>query len=136
MLNSLRGADLSRAAAARNRETTEEEFAQRVLRGAGGFVPFVDEHGVLKIGGPSRLLGRKYKRRYYLLCIPESALRRVEQRLMDKRPAEPVSFFVIEVLPQFRCSGEPRDIGSNRARKSSKPARPYIWRLSVFSRLM
>jgi hypothetical protein len=40
------------------------------------------------------------------------------------------------VLPHFRCSGEPRDIGSNRARKSSKPARPYIWRLSVFSRLM
>jgi hypothetical protein len=57
---------------------------------------FVDEHGVLKIGGPSRLLGRKYKRRYYLLRIPESALRRVEQRLMDKRPAEPVSRRVLD----------------------------------------
>ena len=30
------------------------------------------------------------------------------------------------VLPQFRCTAEPRAIGSNRARKSSKPARPYI----------
>jgi hypothetical protein len=42
----------------------------------------------------------------------------------------------LQVLPQFRCSGELRDIGSNRARKTSNPARPYIWRLSVFSRLM
>jgi hypothetical protein len=42
-----------------------------------------------------------------------------------------MSFILIQVLPQFRCSGEPRDIGSNRARRSSKPARPYIWRLSL-----
>jgi hypothetical protein len=48
----------------------------------------------------------------------------------------PVSIPVSRVLPHFRCRVEPRDIGSNRARKSSKPARPYIWRLSVFSRLM
>jgi hypothetical protein len=35
-----------------------------------------------------------------------------------KQPQHRMPFILI----QFRCSGEPRDIGSNRARKSSKPA--------------
>jgi hypothetical protein len=53
---------------------------------------FLDEPGVLKIGEGSRLLGgRKYKRRYFVLRIPAAVLRRVEQKLINKRPAEPVS---------------------------------------------
>jgi hypothetical protein len=51
---------------------------------------FIDEPGVLKIGEGSRLLGgRKYKRRYFVLRIPAAVLRRVEQQLINKRPAEP-----------------------------------------------
>jgi hypothetical protein len=46
------------------------------------------EPGVIPVGEPSRLIGgRVYKRRYQTLRIPESALRRVLDRLMNKRPA-------------------------------------------------
>ncbi len=50
---------------------------------------FKDEPGVLKFGGPSRLSGRKYKRHYHILRIPESVFRRVQDRLMHKRSAAP-----------------------------------------------
>lgn len=50
---------------------------------------FSDEPGVLKIGEGTRLLrGRgknKYKRRYFVLRIPQSVLFRVRERLMHKR---------------------------------------------------
>jgi hypothetical protein len=41
---------------------------------------FQDEPGVLKIGEPSRRLGRKLKRRYYTLRVPQS----VEERVMRR----------------------------------------------------
>jgi hypothetical protein len=49
---------------------------------------FSEEPGVLKIGEPTRLLrgrGQKYKRRYFVLRIPQSVLVRVRERLMYKR---------------------------------------------------
>lgn len=42
---------------------------------------FQDEPGVLKIGEPSRRLGRKLKRSYYSLRIPESVALRVHERM-------------------------------------------------------
>lgn len=42
---------------------------------------FQDEPGVLKVGEPSRRLGRKLKRSYYTLSIPESVAIRVHNRL-------------------------------------------------------
>jgi hypothetical protein len=46
---------------------------------------FEHEPGVLRIGEPSRRLGRTLKRRYFTLRIPESAVRRVQQRLASKQ---------------------------------------------------
>jgi hypothetical protein len=52
---------------------------------------FDDEPGVIRIGHPSRREGRQLKRRYSILRIPESVLLRVmQERLVNKRPAEPV----------------------------------------------
>jgi hypothetical protein len=45
---------------------------------------FENELGVLKIGEPSRRLARKLCRRYYTLRIPESVIRRVQQKLTSK----------------------------------------------------
>ena len=42
---------------------------------------FSDEVGVLKIGQPSRSVGRKLKRRYYSSRVPQSVLERVHARL-------------------------------------------------------
>jgi hypothetical protein len=50
---------------------------------------FKDDPAVLALGEKSRLLGgrtKRYKRHYSVLYIPESALRRVMAKLMDKRP--------------------------------------------------
>jgi hypothetical protein len=44
---------------------------------------FQDEPGVIKIGQPSGRLGRKLKRRYYTLRIPESVVERVIARLSN-----------------------------------------------------
>jgi hypothetical protein len=44
---------------------------------------FQEEPGVLKVGEPSRRLGRKLKRRYYSLRIPESAVIRVIARMRN-----------------------------------------------------
>ena len=46
---------------------------------------FRDEPGVLKLGEGTRLLGRKYKRRYYIMRIPQTVLDRVWSRLLQKR---------------------------------------------------
>jgi hypothetical protein len=57
-----------------------------------GFVRdiFQEEPGVLKLGEQTRLSsGRKYKRRYFTIRVPESVLLRVQQRLMHKRAPEP-----------------------------------------------
>jgi hypothetical protein len=50
---------------------------------------FLGEPGVLKFGGPSRLVGHgKYKRRYFTLRVPESVLLAVQQRLsLNRKPA-------------------------------------------------
>lgn len=42
---------------------------------------FADEPGVIKIGKPSRRIGRSLKRSYYSLRIPESVAERVHRRL-------------------------------------------------------
>jgi hypothetical protein len=49
---------------------------------------FVNEEGVLKIGGTSRLVKRKYVHSHFILRIPESVFQRVLERLMNKRGAE------------------------------------------------
>lgn len=45
---------------------------------------FRDEPGVIMLGGPTRLVGRKYRRRYFILRVPESVLIRVHERLRRK----------------------------------------------------
>ena len=45
---------------------------------------FQDEPGVVKIGEPSRRLGRALKRRYFTLRIPESAVVRVLERCRNR----------------------------------------------------
>jgi hypothetical protein len=52
---------------------------------------FKDEPGVLKLGHPTRLIGRKYQRHYFALRIPMSVFKRVENALMNKRQPESVS---------------------------------------------
>jgi len=42
---------------------------------------FADEPGVLRIGEPSRRVGRKLTRRYYSLRIPHSVAERVHTQL-------------------------------------------------------
>ena len=52
---------------------------------------FGDEPGVLRFGEGTRLVGRgKYKKRRFVLRIPESVLARVEERLMNKRAVNSV----------------------------------------------
>ncbi len=52
---------------------------------------FREEEGVLKVGEErSRLVKRKYVQRHVVMRIPESVLRRVEDRLMQKRRPEAV----------------------------------------------
>jgi DNA-binding transcriptional regulator LsrR (DeoR family) len=46
---------------------------------------FANEPGVVKIGNPSRRLGRVLKRRYYTLRIPESVAERVIARMTTKK---------------------------------------------------
>jgi hypothetical protein len=42
---------------------------------------------------------------------------------------------IVGILPHIRCTvGGSTGSGMSRARRSSTPARPYIWRLSIFSR--
>jgi len=46
---------------------------------------FEEEEGVLRVGLPSRRVGRKLKRSYVTLYIPESVLNRVHSRMSRKR---------------------------------------------------
>ena len=45
---------------------------------------FRDEPGVIHIGEGTKLLGRKYKRRYFVLRVPESVVERVRVRLLHQ----------------------------------------------------
>lgn len=42
---------------------------------------FAEESGVMRIGEPSRRVGRKLKRSYYSMRIPHSVAERVHERL-------------------------------------------------------
>ena len=48
---------------------------------------FDAEEGVLRIGLPSRRVGRRLRRRYYTLRIPESVFQRVEARMQQRHPS-------------------------------------------------
>ena len=50
---------------------------------------FECEDGVLRIGSPSRRVGRKLKRAYFTLRIPQSVFLRVQDRLQqrEKKPS-------------------------------------------------
>ena len=46
---------------------------------------FINQPGVMKIGSPSRLVGRgKYRRRYYTLRIPESIAVSVHKKVVKQ----------------------------------------------------
>jgi hypothetical protein len=45
---------------------------------------FEGEPGVLRLGEPSRRLGKKLKRRYFTMRIPESVAIRVYERMREK----------------------------------------------------
>jgi predicted transcriptional regulator len=45
---------------------------------------FRDEPGVMHIGKPTSSAGRKYKRRYFVLRIPESVMEKVRARLLQQ----------------------------------------------------
>jgi hypothetical protein len=45
---------------------------------------FANEPGILRIGQPTRKVGRKYRRRYFSIRIPMNVFRRVEDRLRQK----------------------------------------------------
>ena len=47
---------------------------------------FLNEPGVLLDGKPSRRLGKKLRRGYFTMSIPESVAARVYQRMVQKRP--------------------------------------------------
>ena len=47
---------------------------------------FKDEPDVLLVGEPSRRLGKKLKRGYHTMLIPESVAARLYQRMVQKRP--------------------------------------------------
>jgi hypothetical protein len=49
---------------------------------------FSCEPGVLRIGNPSRRVGRKLKRSYFTLRIPLSVYLRVEDRLQQAQPSQ------------------------------------------------
>ena len=70
--------------------TLEKHFSAKELGEAWGLSDtkvrrlFQHEPGVLLIGEPSQRLGRKLKRRYYTMRIPESVAVRVHERLRRK----------------------------------------------------
>jgi hypothetical protein len=52
---------------------------------------FECENGVLRIGNPSRRVGRKLKRAYFTLRIPLSVYLRVQDRLQQREKKPPQS---------------------------------------------
>jgi len=71
--------------------STEHHFQPADLAKLWGLSPtkirrmFEDEPGVLRIGQPSRRVGRILKRSYHSLRIPESVAQRVHDRLTARR---------------------------------------------------
>lgn len=70
---------------------TEQHYQPADLAKLWGLSPskvrriFEKEPGVLRIGEPSRRVGRALKRSYFTMRIPESVAQRVHQRL-TRRP--------------------------------------------------
>src|SRR6516165_10362237 len=70
----------------------ERHFTVKELAEAWGKSPtrvrrmFRDELGVVLDGKPSRRLGKKLKRSYFTMTIPESVAARVYERMVQKRP--------------------------------------------------
>jgi hypothetical protein len=56
-------------------------FAQCVIREL-----FADEPGVIRLGAPSRRVGRTLTRSYYSLRIPASVVQRVHAKLIATKP--------------------------------------------------
>jgi hypothetical protein len=68
------------------RHYTPEEIAERLAISTDkARRMFHNEPGVVKIGEPSRRLGRVLKRRYYTLRIPESVAERVIARMTTRK---------------------------------------------------
>jgi hypothetical protein len=70
--------------------TLERHFSSQELAESWGISPtkvrrlFKDEPGVVLIGEPSRRLGKKLKRSYFTMRIPESVAVRVYERMKKK----------------------------------------------------
>jgi hypothetical protein len=70
--------------------TFEKHFSPKELSEAWGLSDtkirriFKDERGVVLVGEPSRRLGKKLKRSYYTMLIPESLAIKVYERLRKK----------------------------------------------------
>lgn len=70
--------------------TLERHFSPKDLTEAWGLSVtkvrrlFQNEPGVLLIGEPSRRLGKKLKRRYFTMRIPESVATRVYERMRKR----------------------------------------------------
>jgi hypothetical protein len=84
---------------------------------------FAAEHGVLRIGKPSRLVGgphKKYKRRYWTLRIPESVFRRVENRMKRNSTTDGFSHCPIHPKAMLVCPAcKGREGGKATGRKYS-----------------
>jgi transcriptional regulator GlxA family with amidase domain len=70
--------------------TLEKHFSPKELAETWGLSDtkirrmFQNEPGVLLVGAPSRRLGKKLKRSYFTMRIPESVAIRVHERLRKK----------------------------------------------------
>ena len=70
--------------------TLEKHFSSQELAESWGISPtivrrlFKDEPGVVLIGAPSRRLGKKLKRSYFTMRIPESVALRVYERMPER----------------------------------------------------
>jgi hypothetical protein len=70
--------------------TLEKHFSAKELAEAWGLSDntvrelFKDEPGVVLLGEPSRRLGKKLKRSYYTMRVPESVARRVYERMRKR----------------------------------------------------
>jgi len=86
--------------------TLERHFSPRELSEAWGVSDtkirrmFQNEPGVLLIGEPSRRLGKKLKRRYYVMRITESVAHRVYEQLRKRQPLSAVVPRPLRLSPQ------------------------------------
>ena len=71
----------------------EQHFSCKEIAEMWGFSPakirrmFQKEQDVMKVGEPSRRLGRKLRRTYITLSIPESVVRRVHKKMCGPKAA-------------------------------------------------